>query len=47
MDRTFPQHFKVVLGSNEWQLIAFIDEGERDKYNRVDWDKFLKQMTSK
>jgi hypothetical protein len=31
MDRTFHQRFKVVLGSNEWQLIAFIDEGERDK----------------
>jgi hypothetical protein len=26
MDRNFHQHFKVVLGSNEWQLIAFIDE---------------------
>ena len=47
MDRNFHQHFKFVLGSNEWQLIAFIDEGERDKLNRVDWDKYLKQMTSK
>jgi hypothetical protein len=39
MDRTFHQHFKVVLGSNEWQLIAFIDEGERDKYNIIEAGK--------